>query len=173
MIHLKRSEMTDKDIARFWEKVDKSGDCWLWMASTISGNLGYRYGQYHFDNHTVLAHRFAYAIANGDCPNDYVVDHLCHNTLCVNPAHLQIVTQLQNSENRRAGKNSKTGIRGVCWDKRTNKWMVSVRHNWKQYFGGRFSDINEAKKAAISLRNKLMTNNLEDRNDTPMGCITT
>nr|DAZ39094.1 MAG TPA: homing endonuclease [Caudoviricetes sp.] len=159
MIILRRADMSDKDIARFWTKVDKSCDCWTWQAGTNSQG----YGKMRLRGKIVLAHRLAYALAYGECPAGLQTDHICHNTLCVNPAHLHLVTNQQNSENRVARKGSKSGIRGVCWDTARNKWRVYVEVKGKHYYGGRYNDIHEAEQAAIELRNKLMTNNILDR----------
>lgn len=159
MIILRRVDMTDKDIERFWSKVDKSGDCWEWTAHVLPN----RYGRMRFRGKIVYAHRFAYALAHGECANNLVIDHRCRNKRCVNPSHLQLVTIQRNCENVGASKNSKTGIRGVCWHAATNKWEAYARVKRKKYYGGRYSDIHEAEKAAIALRNKLMVNNLIDR----------
>ena len=53
MIILRRAEMSEEDIARFWEKVDKSSDCWTWKASTDR----FGYGQIWF-NHDDCPFRF-------------------------------------------------------------------------------------------------------------------
>lgn len=159
MIIIRRADMTDEDIARFWEKVDKSNECWTWTAATFANG----YGSMCFHGKSVRAHRFAYALAYGECPAGLQIDHICHNRQCVNPAHLQLVTNQQNSENRGARKDSKTGVRGVFWVAAQNKWRVKVRVKGKQYHGGYYSDIHEAEEAAIALRNKLMVNNLLDR----------
>ena len=158
MIILRRADMSDKDIARFWAKVDKSGDCWTWQAATDR----YGYGRIWLNGKQVFAHRFAYALAYGECANNLVIDHMCHNILCVNPSHLQLVTVQQNDENRGARKDSKSGIRGVFWNTNRNKWGVTAAAKGKRYFGGYFDDVHEAEKSAIALRNKLMTNNILD-----------
>lgn len=162
MIILRRADMSDKDIARFWAKVDKSNECWTWTGATsLTG-----YGRISFRGETVRAHRFAYALAHGECPNNLELDHICHNRLCVNPAHLHLVTAQQNSENRIARKDCKSGIRGVSWNTAANKWLVRAMVNGKHYYGGYYSDIHEAEEAAIALRNKLMVNNLLDHANT-------
>ena len=164
MIIIRRADMTDKDIARFWSKVDKSGDCWIWTGSKSRNSHDKKYGDMHFIDRVVRAHRFSYALAHGECPTKLQIDHKCRNTLCVNPDHLQAVDQSTNRENLGgSNKNSKTGIRGVSWDKRNRKYMVHVTSKGKQYYGGRYTDIREAEKAAISLRNKHMKNNILDR----------
>jgi HNH endonuclease len=38
-------------------------------------------------------HRFAWELLNGPIPDGPTIDHLCRNTLCVKPAHLEVVTQ--------------------------------------------------------------------------------
>ena len=78
--------------ARFWSKVDKSGDCWLWMGSlTASG-----YGSFRGENRTVLSHRQAYELLVGCIPDDLTIDHLCRVRRCVNPTHMETVTNRIN-----------------------------------------------------------------------------
>ena len=51
-----------------------------------------------------LAHRWMYERAVGPIPAGYVIDHLCCNPSCVNPAHLEVVTQAENVHRGRATK---------------------------------------------------------------------
>lgn len=82
---------------RFWERVDKSGDCWEWTKarhSTGYGWLAWRGGQ-------VKAHRLAYELAKGPIPegpgyHGTVIMHTCDNRLCCNPAHLVAATHQAN-----------------------------------------------------------------------------
>lgn len=76
---------------RFWEKVNKTENCWLWAGSTSVG-----YGRFYVDGHTVGAHRWAYESLVGPIPDGLVLDHLCRTPACVNPAHLEPVTQREN-----------------------------------------------------------------------------
>lgn len=161
MIIVRRADMSDKDIARFWAKVDKSGDCWIWQATADR----HGYGHIWLNGKLVYAHRFAYALAHGECASDLEIDHMCHNQRCVNPAHLQPVTHQQNCENKGADKRSKSGIRGVGWNSKANKWQVRAIVKGRIYSGGYYGDVREAEKVAIALRNKLMTNNLLDSAD--------
>lgn len=86
---------------RFWAKVEKTNTCWLWTA----WNNGTGYGLFKLDYKTsVLAHRLSYEMAKGKIPKGLVIDHLCSTTLCVNPSHLEAVTQKVNI---RRGKNAR------------------------------------------------------------------
>ena len=93
----------DTPAVRFWRKVDKSGDCWLWTATTI----GQGYGQFWFHGKLELAHRVSWQIHHGrPVPEGLDIEHLCHTKLCVRPEHLQASTHLVNI--RRNGNNTKT-----------------------------------------------------------------
>lgn len=90
---------------RFWSYVTPTGFCWLWDSSRSHG-----YGSFNLRWKRVRAHRYAYEILVGPIPEGLVLDHLCRNTLCVNPDHLEPVTQ---GENARRG-HQKIGPREVC-----------------------------------------------------------
>ena len=148
---------------RFWEKVDKSGECWLWTASGDSHGygqmrIGTKPGKLH------PAHRISWRLTNGEIPAGMFVDHKCFTPRCVNPSHLRLATNKQNHENRPgAQRNSKTGIRGVGWSKASRKWRARVKHHGVEHHLGVFETLEEAEAAAIAKRNELYTHNLIDR----------
>lgn len=148
---------------RFWAKVHKTDDCWLWTAYCLRD---YGYGQFWDGSKRVLAHRFCYELLVGPIPAGLQLDHrvTCPKN-CVNPDHLRPATNKQNQENTAGARvdNKSSGIRGVHWDKRKKRWHVSVGHNRKLHFGGTYADLRKAEEAAISLRNRLFTHNDVDR----------
>lgn len=80
--------------SKFWRRVEKTPGCWLWRGSV--GHWGY--GQWQPSRGKNLrAHRVAWELTNGPVPHGLVLDHLCRNKLCVNPSHLEPVTDRVNT----------------------------------------------------------------------------
>lgn len=97
---------------KFLERIEVRDDgCWMWQ--------GYRdkyYGRWYAgDTAEHWAHRNAYKLHHGDpVPNGLTVDHLCRETFCVNPLHMEAVTQAENTrraaEARRAERGERHGV---------------------------------------------------------------
>jgi hypothetical protein len=79
---------------RIMERVDRQPDgCWLWTAGRTRG--GYpTFAPRHGESR--LVHRLAYELLVGPIPEGLTLDHLCKRPLCVNPEHLEPVTQREN-----------------------------------------------------------------------------
>lgn len=145
---------------RFWAFVQKSEGCWEWTGAKSS--LGYSLFQGPTGSKT--AYRFAYELAYGPVAEGLHIDHVCHNTSCVNPAHLRAVTQKQNAEHRAGPQvNSKTGVRGVYFEKQSQRYVAIVNSHGKRHYVGSFLDLNAAADAARAKRNELFTHNDLDR----------
>lgn len=152
-----------KMVGDFWGRVDKgSNGCWLWTGRKNQFGYGLvSLGQGRYES----AHRFSMRLEQDEgVPRDLQVDHKCHNTLCVNPEHLQIVTGFENQQNRKgANQKNPSGVRGVSWSRKRGKYEVKAQKDGVTYHGGRFVSIQDAEQAAIRLRMSLYTNNLRDR----------
>lgn len=85
--------------------IDKATGCWNWTASTHSPARypNKKYGQFKLPRVNgrqvaINTHRFMYETAYGPLlPGLRLdVDHICRNTLCVNPRHLRAITHCDN-----------------------------------------------------------------------------
>lgn len=83
------------DIALLWSRIEPrliiQGSCWVWTGSTNG-----RYGTIKRRGQTLLTHRISYLANKGEIPDGFHIDHLCRNTRCSNPAHLEAVTPRVN-----------------------------------------------------------------------------
>lgn len=104
-------ELTEKDIARFWSKVDRRGpdECWPWSGNKTSRG----YGRLWLGGRPVYAHRLAVVISGREMPHARLACHSCDTPLCVNPSHLFVGTWNDNVQDAKA----KGRLRGPHRDK--------------------------------------------------------
>lgn len=68
-------------------------ECWEWVGSSYNG-----YGKFNTGKKKIKwAHRISYEIFKGKVPKNLHIDHVCKNRSCVNPNHLEAVTQKINN----------------------------------------------------------------------------
>ncbi len=76
------------DASTFWSRTRKTtSGCLEWLG--WKDRLGY--GRVYFSGRSEMAHRFALRLLKRTVPRRLTVDHLCRNTSCVNPEHLEVV----------------------------------------------------------------------------------
>lgn len=124
-----RSKRTAPLEERFWAKVDKSGECWLWLGSRNEEGYG-RIGIGGSGN-TAAAHRLSWEMANGQkIPSDLVACHKCDNPPCVNPAHIFIGTKKDNAQD--AARKGRTAAQRYPEAFRARMSAVKASGAWKK-----------------------------------------
>lgn len=93
---------SDQD--RFWSKVVRSENCWIWSAATDTNG----YGVFWYGDRTYLAHQFAYRLTTGVIADGVVLRHSCDNPPCVRPEHLLPGTHKDNVADRVDRRRSAT-----------------------------------------------------------------
>ena len=107
-------------------------------------------------------HRIAYFIYHGVDPLENEIDHIDGNSLNNKIDNLRLATRSQNVINRQFQKNNKSGVVGVHWEKKYQKWQARISYKNKKIHLGYFDDIEEAKAARIAAEKKYFG---EYRND--------
>ena len=96
---------------RFWEKVKKTPNCWIWIANKNKKG----YGRIWEGGRNFFSHRMSWWLAFGDIEGDLRVLHKCDNPSCVRPSHLYLGTHADNGADKarkgRAARGEKNGNR--------------------------------------------------------------
>ena len=95
------------------------------------------------DNNLIKMHRL---IMN--CPEDMDIDHIFHNKRDNRKSELRIVTESQNMMNQKIRIDNTSGVKGVSWDNRIDKWQAYIGINNKIIRLGYYDN----KKDAVKIR---------------------
>lgn len=89
-------------------EVDVTTGCHVWKRATANG-----YGRMFHNGRLRPAHRVFWEAVNGSIPTGKCLDHLCRNRRCVNPAHLEVVTQEENVHRGTLSKFTEQDVIGI------------------------------------------------------------
>lgn len=128
--------------ARFWSKVDQTGDCWLWTGATTVG-----YGSLRHRGRTLYAHRIVLADTLGRelLPGENTC-HRCDVRPCVNPAHLFVGSHSDNLVDC-ANKFRGNGRKDSPVAKLTDDAVLEIR---RLYAAGKASQQHLARHFGVS-----------------------
>ena len=136
----------------FWPKVEKTNGCWKWQAGKNEAG----YGTFMFQRKNVYAHRESYEIHFGPIPPGMCVLHKCDNPSCVNPGHLFLGTNADNTADmlekgrwRQPARNPRRGEKHPM-SKLTWKQVDEMR---RLYATGEHRQIDLARQYGISTTN--------------------
>jgi len=91
------SHRARRNVERFYDRCQKTKDCWKWTGSLNSSG----YGFLKIMGRVRLAHRASYEISVGAIPLGMCVMHSCDNPACINPDHLSLGSHLENMRDMR------------------------------------------------------------------------
>lgn len=137
MSHIPIPYLTEKDIRRFWSKVDKTpgqgphGDCWIWIGSKTKSGYGRFRLRITIDG-DFRAVRIIWFLTRKCDPGELLIRHVkCRNTSCVNPEHLKLGTTLDNMRDKIIDG---TVVKGedVHLAKLKIPEVISIRNLWKE-----------------------------------------
>lgn len=132
--------LSEKDVSRFWSKVDKRGseECWPWQGKPNSSG----YGQITLKGKTLASHRVAYELTYGSFLTSLLVCHTCDNRICCNPEHLFLGTHQDNLDdmvakgrhlllNRSLRKYSREMIEGIKADRASGASLGDLHRKYQ------------------------------------------
>lgn len=136
--------MTNRDLKRFWSKVNRTSHCWIWTASLDGRGYG-KFVMWRDGKHTYyIAPRIAWQISNGPVPEGMQVCHKCDNPKCVRIGHLFLGSAVDNAKDmlrkgrfpkrtRELNPNSKLTYKDVQSIRRIKSTGVSAETISKAY----------------------------------------
>lgn len=112
-------------LERFMEKVHKTDSCWIW----VGGKNAKGYGSFGGDEGVKSAHRYSWLLHKGAIPSGLHVLHTCDNPPCVNPSHLWLGTNKDNTNDKVKKGRHAHGSRSA-FAKLTEELVVEIRKRY-------------------------------------------
>ena len=92
--------------------------------------------------HRLVANAFILNLTDLPC-----VDHIDRNKLNNHISNLRWCSKRQNNQNRSKRKNTTSVYKGICFDKKANKWRARIKHNGQRINLGYYTDESDAGRA--------------------------
>lgn len=151
---------------------DKDSGIFTWAKNrgrsskgSVAGHLSYNgYVYIKIDGKNYSAHRLAWLYENAQL-SDLQIDHINRIRNDNRISNLREVTPLENQQNHSKHKTNKSGIVGVHWCKRDQKWVAGISYKNKSITIGVFNTKEEAAEARTEAKAKYHTFHSEDNND--------
>jgi hypothetical protein len=125
-------------------KIRKSQAC---PAGKKAGYLAANgYIQIEIDGRAYYAHRVAWLLSTGQWPSDFI-DHINSVKTDNRRCNLREATMSENKRNMGARADNKSGVKGVYWNRKDQKWMAAIKVDGKSRHLGSFLTLEAAAKA--------------------------
>ena len=92
------------------------------------------------------AHRIAYKMFH-KCDPDGILDHIDGDMTNNRISNLRVASSKQNQGNSKMPCHNTSGLKGVTWSKRSNKWAAQIKHGPKKIWLGVYDDKHDAHQA--------------------------
>lgn len=115
---------------------EPNNGCFLWIGELSPGG----YGRKRYLGKRLYAHRLVYEMEHGEIPKDMTIDHLCRVRSCVNPKHMEVVTNKENI------------LRGI------SPSALNFRKKFCAKCSGPYTKDNRAKRTCVNCRNTYRRN---------------
>jgi hypothetical protein len=114
------------------------------LAGTLAGTASHHYHQICINYVLYRTHRLIWAYHYG--PSEHIIDHANNNSFDNRVENLRECFHSQNSQNSCVPKSNTSGVKGVAWCKRKNKWRARIIVDGKEHHIGFFDNLQAAKK---------------------------
>ena len=114
-----------------------------WRVGQIAGAFHHGYVRINIDREMYYAHRLAWLYVYGKMP-DEEIDHINHCRSDNRLDNLRLASRMDNGANLPIKRNNTSGVSGVSWATREQKWEVHLMRNGVRYNLGQFSDFDQA-----------------------------
>tara|TARA_B110000858_G_C17410175_1_gene296390 strand:+ start:114 stop:497 length:384 start_codon:yes stop_codon:yes gene_type:complete len=104
---------------------------------------------------SIPIHRTVWQQFNGKKPKGFQIDHINGNKLDNRIENLRLATYAENQWNARTRVDNRSGVKGVCWHKATQKWRAQIKQNKVLHYLGVYNTLEEAKKIVHKKRIEL------------------
>jgi len=101
------------------------------------------------------AHRLAWLFATGQDPADMEIDHINGDRSDNRFSNLRLADNRENQCNIGIARNNTSGVKGVYWHSRDQKWIAKVKKHGIHVHVGTFSDLETAAAAVQKARAEL------------------
>lgn len=152
-IRMKNKSRRGEDISTIIKYNHITGEMFWIKNTTVRNVIGMRVGNKAKNGYMECSisgkryhlHRLAWLLYYGSFPDEQI-DHINMDRSDNRIANLRQASACENQQNRTKQSNNTSGVKGVCWDKNSNRWKARVYAQRKLVAAKTFHNIADAKR---------------------------